>query len=137
MPLLEQVLEKYPKDIRIVELHFPIRSHKFARPAAAAAMAAGKQGKYWEFHDRLFENYNKINEQLIEQIAGDLNLDMKRFEADRNSREINDLINRDMRQGQQSGVRGTPTIFVNGRRVSDRSLEGFSRMIDEELKKGK
>ncbi|UCF31710.1 MAG: DsbA family protein [bacterium] len=137
MPLLEQVLEKYPRDVRIVELNFPLNNHKMARPAAAAALAAWKQGKFWEFHDRLFQDYDRITESLIDGIAGELSLDPARFQRDRNSQAINDLINRDLRQGQQLGVRGTPTIFVNGRRLSNRSLTGFSQMIDQELAKGK
>jgi len=60
MPTLEQVLEKYPKEVRVVELNFPLNKHKLARPAAAAALAAGKQGKFWESHKLLFDNYNVV-----------------------------------------------------------------------------
>ena len=136
MPLLEQVLETYPKDVRVVELNFPLNNHKRARPAAAAALAAGKQGKFWELHDQLFENFKKINDQLIVKLASGLGLDMARFERDRRSQEINNLINRDLTQGRKHGVRGTPTVFVNGKRLSDRSLAGFSRAIERELGRG-
>lgn len=118
-------------------MNFPLSNHKFARPAASAALAAERQGKFWEYHKELFDNYNRINDQLIAKIARDLGLDMNRFERDRKSQEVNNLINRDLRQGQQIGVRGTPTIFINGNRLQDRSLKGFTQMIDRELKKVK
>jgi len=133
MPILEQVLETYPKDVRVVELNFPLNKHKLARPAAAAALAAGKQGKFWELHKLLFDNYNKINDQLIVKLARDLGLDIARFERDRKSPEVAKLINRDLMQGQRHGVRGTPTVFVNGKRLTDRSLAGISRVINREL----
>ena len=136
MPLLEQVLEKNPKDVKLVYKNFPLRNHKFARPAAIAALAAGKQGKFWEFHDLLFKDYNRLNEQKFQEIARELNLDMEQFEKDQKDPEILALISRDMSEGSQAGVRGTPTLFVNGRLLRNRSLAGFKDMIDKELKKG-
>ena len=135
MPLLEQVLEKNPKDVKLVYKNFPLRNHKFARPAAIAALAAGKQGKFWEFHDLLFKDYNRLNEQKFQEIARELNLDMEQFEKDQKDPEILALISRDMSEGGQAGVRGTPTLFVNGRLLRNRSLAGFQDMIDKEVKK--
>ncbi len=133
MPILEQVLEMYPKDVRVVELNYPLAKHKFARPAAAAALAAGKQGKFWELQGLLFDNYNKLNDKLIVKLARDLGLDMTQFERDRRSQEITNLINRDLAQGRNHGVRGTPTVFVNGKRLMEKSLSEISRVIDREL----
>ncbi len=135
MPLLEQVLEKNPKDVKLVYKNFPLRNHKFARPAAIAALAAGKQGKFWEFHDLLFKDYNRLNEQKFQEIARELNLDMEKFEKDQKDPEILALISRDMSEGGRVGVRGTPTLFVNGRLLKNRSLAGFQDMIDKEVKK--
>ncbi len=123
----------YPEDVRVVELQFPLAKHKFARPAAAAALAAGKQDKFWELHSLLFDNYNKLDDKLIVKLASDLGLDMKQFERDRRSQEITNLINRDLNQAPRHGVRGTPAVFVNGKRLSNRSLEEISRMVDREL----
>jgi protein-disulfide isomerase len=128
------VLEKYPQKARLVFKNFPLNNHKLAQPAATAAMAAGNQGKFWEYHDRVFENYNKLNEGLLEQFAQELNLDMDRFKNERLNPEITSLINRDLREGSRIGVRGTPTIFVNGKRLGQRSLEAFSAAIENELK---
>ncbi len=137
MPLLEQVLEKYPKKVRLAYKSFPIKSHKLAQPAAQAALAAGQQGKFWQYHDKLYENYNKLTPELLEQFARDLGVDMDRFQKDRSSKELFALINRDIQEGIRIGVRGTPTIFINGKRLEQRSLEGFSAVIDEALNLGK
>ena len=133
MPVLEQVLEKYPGKVKLVFKNFPLRNHQLALPAAIAAMAADKQGKFWEYHNKVFENYNKLNEGLLEQFAKDLDLDMDRFRKDRGNPVITSLINRDLREGSRIGVRGTPTIFVNGKRLEQRSLEAFSAAIESEL----
>lgn len=127
------MLEKYPQKVRLVFKNFPLRNHKLALPAAQAALAAGKQGKFWEYHDKVFENYNKLSDELLEQFAKDLGLDMDRFRKERGNPEITSLINRDLREGSRIGVRGTPTIFVNGKRLEQRSIEAFSAAIESEL----
>ncbi len=133
MPLLEQVLEQYPKDVKLVFKNFPLASHRAARPAAVAAMAADEQGKFWEFHDRLFQDYAGIDEAKIQKIAEGLGLDMQRFEAAKRSPQILGTINRDLREAQEIGVRGTPTIYVNGRLLRNRSPEGFRDLIEKGL----
>ena len=135
MPLLEQVLEKYPADVKIVYKNFPLRNHKFAMKAATAALAAESQGKFWEFHDLLFKNYNKLNDQKISEIALELGLDQTEFNKKMKDPKITAMIRQDVREGAQAGVRGTPTIFINGRRLKDRSLKGFQAAIDKELQK--
>jgi protein-disulfide isomerase len=127
------VLEKYPKEVKLVFKNFPLRNHKLALPAAQAALAAGKQGKFWEYHDKVFENYNRLSEELLEQFAKDLGLDMDLFRKERGNPEITSLINRDLREGSRIGVRGTPTIFINGKRLEQRSPEAFSAAIESEL----
>ena len=114
--------------------NFPLRNHKLAQPAAKAALAAGNQGKFWEYHDKVFENYNKLSDEMLVQFAKDLNLDMDQFRKERGSPKIASLINRDLREGSRIGVRGTPTVFVNGNRLGQRSLEAFSVAIKNELK---
>jgi len=131
--LLEQVLEKYPRDVKIVFKNFPISSHQFAVKAAAAALAAGSQGKFWEFHDRLFENYNRINDQKIRDIALSLNLDEVEFNKKMKDPEVESKIRQDFLDGRQAGVNSTPTVFINGRLLKNRSLAGFQAAIDKEL----
>ncbi|HDL53894.1 MAG TPA: hypothetical protein ENH32_07960 [Proteobacteria bacterium] len=129
------MLDRYPTQVKVVFKNFPIRSHRYAVKAAAAALAAGKQDRFWEFHDLLFESYNKLNDKMITGFARSLNLDMKRFEKDRASAEVAKLIKRDLQEARDADVRGTPTIFVNGKLLQVRSMDGFSRAIDLELKK--
>jgi len=135
VPVLEQVLEKNPNQVKLVFKNFPLRNHKFAMPAAVAALAAEKQGKFWEFHDLLFKDYNLLNEQKVKEIAQQLNLDMEKFEKDRKDPQIRAMINRDLAEGNRAGVRGTPAIFINGRLLRNRSPAGFQELIEKALEK--
>ena len=134
MPVLEQVLEKNPESVKLVFKNFPLRSHKFSMQAAIAALAAERQGKFWEFHDLLFKDFSRLNEQKIREIAQKLNLDMMKFDQDRREPEIGAIINRDLAEGNRVGVQGTPTVFINGRLLRNRTLAGFQDMIDETIK---
>jgi len=135
VPLLEQVLEKNPEKVRIVFKNFPLRSHPFALKAATAAMAAGKMGKFWEFHDLLFQNHDRINDEKISEIATTLGLDQETLDKDMQDPEIGQQIRRDFQDGIDAGVRGTPTVFINGKLLRDRSPEGLQRAVDEALAK--
>ncbi len=129
------MLELYPKQIKYAVKHFPLRNHRYARKAAAAALAAGEQGKFWDYHKLLYQNYQSINEQKIQELAKVLGLDLDRFNADMRSPDIQALITRDLEEGRKIGVRGTPSVFVNGRRLKKRRLDDFKRVIDEELRR--
>ena len=135
MPVFEQVLEKYPQDVKVVFKNFPLRSHKFAMKAAIAALAAESQGKFWEFHDLLFENYNRLNDQKIQDIAVAVGLNIEEYEKKKKDPAIQRQVKQDLSDGRQAGVRGTPTIFINGVRLRDRSLKGFQTAIDKQLEK--
>ena len=135
MPVLERVLEKNPDKGKIVFKHFPLRNHKFARRASIASIAAERQGKFWEFHDLLFKDYKLLNTQKVKEIAKQLNLDMEKFERDQKDPELGKIINRDLSEGSRIGVRGTPTIFINGRLLRNRSQTGFQAMIEKTLNK--
>jgi protein-disulfide isomerase len=105
--------------------------------AAVAALAAFQQGKFWEFHSELFKNYNNLSEEKFEEIAKSLELDMEQFKQDRQNPALSAMVQRDLKDGVEAGVRGTPSIFVNGRMLRQRSLDGFKQIIDEELAKKK
>ena len=92
MPQLEQLLKEYPAKVKLVFKNFPIRSHKFALKAAVAAMAAEPQGKFWKFHDTLFSNYNRLNDQKIKEIAGLLGLDEAEFKKQQKNPAITEHI---------------------------------------------
>ena len=135
MPVFEQVLEKYPEDVKVVFKNFPLRNHKFAMKAAVAALAADSQGKFWEFHDLLFKNYNKLSDQKIQDIAVAVGLNLEEYEKKKNDPAIKRKVNQDFSDGRQAGVRGTPTIFINGIRLRDRNIKGFQAAIDKQLQK--
>lgn len=135
LPLLQQVLERYPDDVKLVFKNFPLDRHGYARKAAAAALAASAQGKFWEYHDKLFEDPQALSDQRIKQIAVELGLDMEKFNRDMASPGVRQLIQEDEREGRKAGVQGTPTVFVNGKFLKERSFTGFKQMIEAELKK--
>jgi protein-disulfide isomerase len=127
------VLEKNPKSVKIVFKNFPIRSHRFAVQAALAALAADRQGKFWDFHDELFKQHNKLNEEKVQEIAAKLKLDLAQFEKDRNDPLLLEQIRYDYNEGIRVGINSVPSVYVNGRKLKDRSLKGFQTLIDKEL----
>ncbi len=120
--------------VKIVFKNFPLSFHKMAKPAALAGIAAANQGQFWDFHDLLYENYKTLSEEKFIQFATDLKLDMAKFKQDMKSPATQQRLQKDIMAAQSAEVTGTPTIFINGRRVQKRSLESIQKMIDAELK---
>jgi protein-disulfide isomerase len=127
------VLEQHPKDVRLVFKNYPLRNHKFAREAATAALAAERQGKFWEFHNRLFQHYQSLNNQKIQEIAKELGLNKQKFDQDMRDIQTVTRITRDESDAAKAGVRGTPTVFVNGRMVRSLSQTGIEALVAKEL----
>jgi protein-disulfide isomerase len=135
---VDEVLKAYPKDVNFVYKQFPLRQiHPNADPAARAAVAAGKQGKFWEMHDELFKNSRNLSAETIKGIAEKLGLNTKKFETDWNSDDVKKQVDEELAQGQKVDVRGTPSFFINGKVAQNRSVDGFKAQIEEELKKKK
>lgn len=133
--IFSQMLKKYPGKLKIVYKSYPLQNHKFAWKAAANAMAAHQKGKFWEFHDRLFANSKNLNDAKIMEIRKSLGFDTPEFDALIKSAAVRKKVADDRNEGQKNGVRGTPTVFINGKRLKDKSLKGFTLAIDNELKK--
>ncbi len=114
---IKELQKKYDKKLRYVFKHFPLGFHPEAAPASKATWAAGKQGKFYEYHDKLFENQAKIGEELYVQIAKDLNLNLDKFNKDRASEDAEKQIKADMEVGQKAGIQGTPGFIVNGVKI--------------------
>ena len=131
------MLEKYPDQVKLIFLSFPLRNHRFAKKAAIAAFAAKKQGKFWEYHDRLFLNLKSLNDQKFLQIARELGLDLDRFVKDMNDLKIVARINQDIRLGGYLGVRATPTVLINGSVSRARTLEALQSDVERELERAK
>jgi len=135
VPQLEQLLKKYPGKVKLVFKNFPIRSHTYAVKAAVAALAAERQEKFWEFHDTLFSNYSDLNDQKIQEIVGLLGLDETKFKEQQKNPNITERIRQDYEEGIRLGVRGTPTIFINGKKLRDRGMKSMEAVIEKELQK--
>lgn len=137
-PLLEQVLAKNPDTVKVVLKNLPLGMHQFADPAARAALAAGEQGKFWEFHNALFalpaQNI-ALSEKAIEDIAVKLGLKMDQFKSDMASPKIRQKIDQDIMDAQKAGIGGTPSIFINGHPLRERTLEDLQKKIDAALGK--
>ncbi|MEW6668938.1 MAG: thioredoxin domain-containing protein [Thermodesulfobacteriota bacterium] len=133
-PVLDRVLRKYDGRVKIVFKHFPLRSHPFAMTAAAAAVAAHNQGRFWEFHDGLFRNMKQLSYEKLLEIAVQVGLDKDRFTRDMQSRETQARIRQDMADANQAGVAGTPSVFINGRALTDRTMKGFDSVLVREMK---
>jgi protein-disulfide isomerase len=131
------LLKKYPSEVKLVHKNFPIQSHKFAFKAAMAALAAGRQGKFWEFHDELYKNYNRLNAQKVDEIAKQLQLNQTEFEEHQKNPAIVAQIRQDYEEGISLGIRGVPTVFINGKKMRDRSMQSLEAAIDQELAKAK
>jgi len=133
--LVDQLLKAYPKEVKFVYKEFPLVTiHQNAMPAARAAVAASKQGKFWEMHDKLFANQRALQPDNLKQYAKDIGLDAAKFEQDLASPDVQKEIDDDVRLAQQSQVSGTPTLFLNGKRVTNRTFEGLKQMVEEALK---
>jgi protein-disulfide isomerase len=135
-PLIDQVLAAYPKQVRLVYKQFPLEQiHQNAMPAAKASIAAAKQNKFWEMHDELFKISRELTPENIRSKAQALGLDMKKFDEDMASPATEKAVRDDVALGRSVEVQGTPTLFINGKRVMNRSLEGLKAMIEEAAKK--
>jgi predicted DsbA family dithiol-disulfide isomerase len=134
---LRQVLEKYPKEVKLVHKDFPMPIHKFARQAAVAALAAGEQKKYWEYHEKIMQNFAALGQEKLLEFAKELGLDMDAFKKSLTDPKHEKHIDKDAQDAVSAGVQGTPAIFVNGRVLTNRTLEGFKSIIDDELNRKK
>ena len=131
------MLEKYPDQLKLIFLSFPLRNHKFSKKAAIAAFAAKKQGKFWEYHDLLFENLGGLSDEKFPQIAREVGLNLERFEKDMNDLKIVARINQDIRLGAYLRVSGTPTVYINGRLSKARTLEALQSDVEIELERAR
>ena len=132
-PLVEQVRLNHPEQVKVVFKNYPLRSHQYARYAALASLAAHKQGKFWQFHDQLFANQQKLSPQLVQNLAVALGLDLSLFDKDLKSPQITAQLNRDITDARDVGVRGTPTVFINGRLLEERTPDAFEKAVKKEL----
>jgi len=135
---LPQIEENYIKTgkVRHVFRDFPLTFHQYAQKAAEASECADEQGKFWEYHDKLFENQNALDTGSLKQYAKDLGLDTAKFNSCLDSGKMTSEVQKDFSDGAQSGVSGTPTFFINGIQiVGAQPYSAFEQLIEQELNK--
>lgn len=132
---MKEVQKHYGDDkASIVFKHFPLSFHKDAQLASEATMAAHAQGKFWEMHDKIFANQKQIKRPDLDRYAEEIGLDMARFKAALDNGEFTARVKADMAEGQKAGVRGTPSIYVNGRKYQgQRDAKSMIAIIDKEI----
>ena len=141
---MDEILQKYPNDVKVVIKNFPLTSHKQARKAAQYALAAHKQGKFSEMYHMIHANFRELrnNEDLPQQYASKLGLDVKKLIRDSKSKEIDNLINWEYNQLKEMRWAypetdnykfrlAVPKFFINGKEPLSRTLGSFSNLIDQ------
>ena len=112
------VVKSFPKDVRLVFKQFPLDQHAQAEFGAEAALAAQAQGKFWEMHDRLYAGFPDLARNTVMRYAKEIGLDMSRFTTDLDSHKFKARVLSEQHEGEEAGVGGTPTFFINGRKYN-------------------
>jgi protein-disulfide isomerase len=133
------VLKQYNGKVRVVHKDLPLEAiHPQAQLAAEAARCSGDQGKFWEYHDTLYAKAPKFAADDLKAYAKDMSLDTAKFDQCLTSGKYKALVQKDLSEGAQLGITGTPTFFINGREISGaQPVEAFAAIIDEELGQSK
>jgi predicted DsbA family dithiol-disulfide isomerase len=130
---LEPLLKQYAGKVRLVFKNRPLTFHQHAAAAAKAALAAHMQGRFWEYHNLLFENSRKLGEGVFLQLAKELHLDIDRFNTDRNSKTVEDQLNADIAEANENSLRSTPTLVMNGVLVTGTRSQSYFNNIMKRL----
>ncbi len=133
-PSLERLVKENEGKVRLVTRDFPLTQHAEAFKAAEAAEAAREQGKYWEYINVLMQNQSALGVEKLKNFAGELGLDRARFDAALDSGKFTEMVQRDVDEGMKLGLKGTPSLFINGRRVTAKSYEDLKASVDAALK---
>jgi protein-disulfide isomerase len=133
VPILDSVLAAHPDQVRLVFKSYTLQFHSRGEPAARAAFAAGIQGKFWEMEHLLFERQQHLEDADLERYAQMLKLDLAKWKTDVNSPVVSDRIGRDHKLGEDLKVKGTPTIYVNGRELDIEQDESLEQRVASEL----
>ena len=141
-PVVKRLSEEYKDEMKFIIRYFPLPGHKNSMTSALAVEAAGKQGKYWEMHNIVFENQRDWGEKqapdpkIFENYARQIGLDMNQYGKDVTSQELKDRIERDRKSGQSLNLQGTPSFFLNGERIENpRGYEDFKALIESAVSK--
>lgn len=136
-PVVKQILQTFPEDVRLAYRHFPLPTHANARLAAIAAEAAGQQKSFWEYHDMLFENQQALEEEDLIRYAEDLGLNVERFKQDLDNDDLAQAVQRDVETGNTIGVNATPTFFLNGKKLAITTPNSLLQIVSFEIENAK
>jgi protein-disulfide isomerase len=118
-PVLHQILDEFRSDVKLYFKHYPLPQHTNARLAAEAAVAAQKQGKFWQFQDKLWDKSDELTPAEIEKAAKETGLDVTKFRQDLASEPVKARVQKDRSDGAAAGIQATPTLYINGREYTD------------------
>jgi protein-disulfide isomerase len=131
-PEIKKLMDKYPDKIKFVYKHFPLSFHTNAKPAAAASVAALKQGKFWEFRYALAPHFKELTEETFLKVAKEVGLNIDQFKKDMVlDSAMNEIIDKDFQLGVKVGVQGTPNFYINGKRQDRFTPQLVEKMLNE------
>ena len=134
-PKVLSLVDLYPKDVKVVFKQFPLDMHRQARLAAEASLAASAQGKFWQMHDRMFANFRQLSRENILRWAGESGIDIARFTQELDAHKYGPVVEKELNEGMNAGVMGTPSFFINGKRYNGpMEPDVVKQYIDAELK---
>ena len=134
----KKIVEEFNDKMAFVYRHFPLPQHKNAELAALASEAGGRQNKFWQMHDAIFENQEEWEkagnaEEIFIKYAEKIELNVEQFKNDLKSKELKNKVASDLRGGQSAGVNSTPTFFLNGEKIQSRSYEEFKQIMESKI----
>lgn len=133
-PVLRQIIDEFPNDVKLYFKHYPLPQHTNARLAAEAAVAAQKQDKFWQFQDKLWAKSDELTPAEIEKAAKEVGLDMTKFRQDVASEEVKARVQKDRADGASAGLQATPTLYIDGREYTDgRDSDSLREWIKDQL----
>jgi protein-disulfide isomerase len=133
---LNAVLKAYPNDVKLIFKQYPLDIHSQAALAAAAALAAQRQGKFWQLHDAMFADRTHLSRPAIVAMAGKVGLDVKQFQQDWDSAAIKKALAKDQADGDKIGVDATPSIYIDGQKYNGAlALDAMRPIIEKEIKR--
>ena len=130
---MKELETHYGEKIRVEYHHYPLSFHNYAEASAVASVAAHKQGKFWEYVDKLYADTKKQDPATLLKYAEDLSLDMDKFKADIKDKATLKDVRMDMKAGEILGVSGTPSTFINGKSLEGRTADEMKKQVDAEL----
>lgn len=132
-PAIDTLVEKNKDKLLFAYRHFPLTQHKFGLKAAISAEAAGQQGKFWEMSALLFDNQEKLSDEIFPDLAKKLNLDISKFQASINNPDLKNTVLADQQYGQKAGVDATPSFYLNGQKINPAAPDDLIQIVEKAI----